>query len=585
VASPADQLAEILRRAIAGALKDAEPELKAIADAGGKTAGTSVFGDVGSLAGIITDVILVGAVLEPGLGEAVGGMKAAEAAAGKFGIGSALGYMLGYSVFTWLGPFFSPLEQAIAQTFPNLPLDPATSARLAARGLVSRDSAATEASRSAIDAGRFGHLFYDALQAPSLVEALELFRRGEIDEPQLELILTRNAINPDWHHHLIRLARVLLSPADLALANLRGHLDEAEMLAYAHTLGVIDADMQTLVDNTGEPPGPQELLEAYRREFIDRGRLERGIRQSRIRNEWIDVVERLRFVPMTTSDAVRAVVENYLTPAQGQAIAEQNGLEPGHFAVLHESWGRPLAHMEMASLVHRGIASRAQFDQAMRESDIKDKYINQSFDVATRLLSERLIVSAIHFKAITLQEGSKRLLELGYDKGAVSILLKLGLHEQTGAAKELTRAQITTLYAEGGFTRAEAIQHLEALGYSALVAGEELQIIDLQAHAREIRAEVAVIRTNYLAGAIDATRAETELRQLGLTQAQAGHDIGVWNREKRRAARSLSETQIVKAAKAGTIHPSEAITLLEAIGYSRANAGVLLNSNGVPVAA
>lgn len=581
----ADVIGSQLRKAFGGAISDEQSTLDKVAETGasatdaafrqGLFGGGNLLSDLlGGLPGIGGITRLVGGPF----GDLIGN-------AGEFLLSVAAGWAVGEFISEVTRPVWSELVQDVYEAVPSLPLDAATAARTAARGITGHDDSATEASRTGINADRFNHLYHDAMTQPTLAEVVELLNRKLIQNADAIEALQRGAYDPAWHDRLLELRRQLLSPADLALALLRGDIDAETMLAYGAQLGVTEADMNLLVGNTGEPPGAESLMEALRRGFIDEPRFERGIKQSRIRNEWIPTMLDLRYSPMSLADAVRSVVENYLTSEQGQAIAEQNGLLPEHWDTLVKSWGRPLAHVEMASLVHRGRASRAQFDQAMRESDLKDKYIDLAFEVATPLLPERLIVQAIQHNAITTQEGAKILLQRGYTQESVSILLKLGLHEQTASSHELTRAQITTLYGEGGLSRADALTYLEALGYSAPVANYELEIVDLRLRAAETRAEVSAVRVSYLAGGIDAAQAQTELRNLGLADTVALGDIATWDREKRRASKSLTESQIVKAAKNQVVSVDEAITLLEAVGYTRANAAILLDENGVSVGA
>jgi hypothetical protein len=57
----------------------------------------------------------------------------------------------------------------------------------------------------------------------------------------------------------------------------------------------------------------------------------------------------------------------------------------------------------------------------------------------------------------------------------------------------------------------------------------------------------------------------------------------MWNRERKRASRGLSEAQIVKATKGGEYTPSQAIQLLAGLGYSKGDAATLLLSNGIAI--
>lgn len=584
----ADLLRENLRKALDESFKDNQAELAKLLgsiNVTGGGGGGGGFGDVGSLVEFLTATILGAVVLDPAADAGVAALTAAEGAAGKFGIGSALGYMLGYTAFSMLNPVFLPVQHAVADFAQSEIFDPETAARLQATGIISQAFGRSEAGGGNLDQPHYDDLAESAKNHPAVAELLALLNRGHLTPAQVTYHLTRLGYDAPTQAALLNLRRNLLSGADLALGLLRQDITEQEAQAYAATIGVDDNDLQILYNNTGEPPGPEQLLFLWRRGFINQARLERGIRQSRIRPEWIDAIENLRYVPMSTEEAVRAVVQSYLTEEQGKAISEQNGLLPEHWEPLRLSWGRPLSRGEMGSLVHRGLATRAQFDQAMRESDVKDKYINAAFETTRHLIPIRELIDAIKYGAMTMKEGAKRLMQQGYSQDDTAILLKLGLREASGSTHALTQSQIVTLYKDGIMSRPDTKNHLTALGYSPQDAEFLLQTVDIQAHVAEVRAETSTIRVNYLAGGIDAATAEKELQQIGLSAAQAAHNIVVWNREKRRAAKNLSESQIVKAAKTGTYTYDQASDLLVAIGYSKADANTLLASNSVlPVA-
>jgi hypothetical protein len=577
----ADLIGQRVREAVAGALEDSKAELMEIAKAGGHEASGGLLGDVKNITTILdgiagTVATIVGLAFPP-----LGIVKAAEDAGGKLGTGFGVGYFLGSAVFEALKPALIPLNHAVADLAQTEVFDPATAAMLEAKGIIDNAKGRSEAAGGNLSGEHYDKLVASVKQRPEIVMLLEMLRRGLIDQTVVGEALQHHGYGPEWHTDILALQRELLSPADLALADLRGNMDANAAIAYAAKLGVDAADFDTLKLNTGEPPGVMELLFAYRRGFIDQPRLERGIRQSRVRNEWIDVIEKLRYSPMSTADAARAVVENYLPEPEGAKIAEQNGLEPSHWQYIHESWGRPLAHGEMLELYHRGLADRGQVDQAFRESNQKDKYRDQSFELGRRLLPERMIVQAIAHGALDMVTGATKLLEHGYTQEDANILLRLGLSEQKSTSKELSRSQVVSLYEQGLITRNDALQHLTGLKYAIGDSDLMLQLADTTRHAKALKAEVQHIRTLYVGAHIDDLDAENQQVAAGITQAQAASNVALWKRERGKATRNLTEAQILKAATSKTIPGLQALAALQAIGYSAYDAEILLVSHGV----
>lgn len=584
-----------VNRGVTGAWANVRDDVTGIANAAADKASGGILGDVGTATSILDDVVgvlnhligdipLFGGILSDVASHFesdINPLKVLGNRGGKFGRGIGFGYAFGYALWQLSQPLVLEAQHLVNQAVQSSLLDPQTLADLVVRGMYDKNDAMSDAHGNNLNVGNFDRLINLAENRPELATVLDLWRRREIKADDVHKVLRENGIPEFWVGALMTLQRQLVSPADLALNVLRGEMTEKEGERYAEQLGVFPDDFNLLIQNTGEPPGPEQLMEALRRKFIDRERFDRGIRQSRVRNEWIDVEYALRQSPMSTADALRAVIESYITSEEGKHIAEQNGLIPEHWPILEKAWGRPLAHEQMADLVFRGEASRAQFDQAMRESDIKNKYIDLSFEIAYRLLTPFEIVRAIQYNAIDLKTAAVLILKQGFDKEAVKVILKTGLHRQSTAGHELTRTEIVSLYDDGGFTKAEALKQLEAIGYDAHTAGYVLEVADLKAHAAELKGELRVIRDNFLSGAINETTADAEQKQLGLTATQATVNIATWKREKKRASKGLSESQIVKAAKGGVLPYTEAIKLLTSIGYSSTDAVTLLLSNGV----
>src|SRR5581483_5146129 len=267
----------------------------------------------------------------------------------------------------------SPSVRGILRSNPHLLPDTNTVARLAAMNLASPDNAVVAINEQGIDAGWANALIAAQHSYPDVSTALELLRRNEIEPGHFREWMLLNGYRSKDIDYLITLVRNPISAADAALALLRGNLSHDEALSIAREAGVTETDFNTLVNNTGEPLGLMQLLEARRRGFIDDGRLVTGILQSRVRNEWVDVAKKLAYSPITVADAVNANVQGHITDQQGNDIASQNGLEPGWFDTLVATAGEPLSRTEMEELFNRGLVTQQQVKQALLESRLKNK--------------------------------------------------------------------------------------------------------------------------------------------------------------------------------------------------------------------
>lgn len=564
--APIDRIAQVLRGAISQGISDNEANLADAAAAARPDVGPalqSVFGGSGSgitgLLALIPGVGPLGAFVAGPLLEQLGNFA-------KFVEGVAAGWALGEFFSEALRPVWLEITHNINNAIQSEIFDPATAAMLEAKGLIGNPFGRSEAAGGNLAGDHYDLLVEAAREHPDLGIVWQLLNLQEINDNDARMMLGRHGYEQAFIEPLLALRRQLLAPADLALALLRGDIDLATAQGYASQLGMTNADLDVLIGNTGEPPGAQELMSALRRGFIDDGRFDKGIRQSRYRNEWLDVFHKLRFAPMSVSDAVNAVVQHHLTHDEGLAIATQNGLEAAHFDTLVANHGRPLSHEQMLTLYHRGQATREQVDQALHESDIKDKYSEQAFELGRRLIPERTIVSMINHGAITTAEGTTMLKHQGFNDADIASLLKLGVSERKSTSRALARGDIVALYADKLIKRVAAHDELVKLGYSAGDANELLDLADFKHKTTELRLTQRGVEATLKAGHIDAAHAKDQLIDAGMTSDDAQTLIDVWTQHKEKPAKTLSEAQILALGKKGLMSPHDVNARLLALG-------------------
>jgi hypothetical protein len=411
---------------------------------------------------------------------------------------------------------------------------------------------------------------------PDIGQILDLYRRGELTEGKYNELAAK-AGYPEEIYDLFRpTAFVPLSPADLALAVLRGNANFYDAASTARESGVTQADFQTLVDNTGEPLGLEQMLEAFRRGFITEERLLTGIRQSRVRNEWAQTAVDLRYSPMSVADAVQAVVQNHMDQGTAESIAQQNGLEPGQIDILFRTAGEPLSRTEMEQLYNRGKVTQADVEQALRESRLKNKYTADAFALHERLLEPRMLSEAVHDGGMTHAEAIKEAMNYGFTVPRATVLVNSASRRKLQAHRERVVAAAQTLYQDSAITRGQLIALAESMGYEPAEAEFIAEASDLHKQARDVSSAIAAIRSRVIARHIDAHEASGLLDSLGVPAGQRDKLLGLWTIEEAANVRVLTPAQIVKAVKKELITPDEGGTRLMALGYSHDDAQMLL---------
>lgn len=481
-----------------------------------------------------------------------------------------------WSISQIMNDLLAPTVYAVVKERPGLLPDIGTVAQLAASNRIDSGTADFALAAQGIGNPYLSGMIDAARQYPGASDALDMLRRGVITRSEFDLTLLRNGVPQGYFDAWFGMADVPLSPADAALAVLRSEMSQAEGEKIAGKWGISKPDFTILVGNTGEPLGLMQLLEAFRRGFIDQARLDRGILQSRVRNEWIDVATKLRYAPMSISDAVNAVVQGHLTMAEGEAIAQFNGLEPGQFTTLHATAGEPLSRTEMSELVNRGEATLADFSQALRESRLKDKYIPQAELLRIRLLEPRMLSEAVQVGAVTHAYAVEQALKYGYNRTDAEALVNHGSLTKLKTYRDRVVAGVEALYEDNAIPKADAENIIKALGYEDNEVTFILEAATFRQNARLINSAITALRGKLVAHHITTNEASGYLDALGVPASQRDFLMKLWTVELAANPRTLSEAQVVKAVKLKLIDPTEGLARLEAMGYNETDATLLI---------
>ncbi|MGH9436816.1 MAG: hypothetical protein ACRD22_02735 [Terriglobia bacterium] len=470
----------------------------------------------------------------------------------------------------------APAVRDLIALSPEQALDPNTLAQMVAHGINDVKDTQHDVAGQGFNAGQYDTLIELSRVYPAIADGLNMYRRGLISDNDLTVIFQRNGLPESQWDATKATAMLPLSPADAALAVLRGNMSQDAAVQNAHDWGINETDFEIIVGNTGEPLGLEQLLEAYRRGFIDQATLRKGILQSRVRDEWIPTAEKLRYSPMTVSDAVNAVVQNHMTMAEGEQIAQENGLQPGQFTTLYETAGEPLSRGEMYQLYNRGKVSETEVKQAERESRLKNKYNDVAFDLHERLLEPRMLSSAVQYGVISEQEAIKQATDYGYSADLAKVLIGEGAARKLQTYKARVVAAMESLYEDNAITEDDASRTIMSLGFTAPEAKFILEAADVRRTTKTVSQTISAIRGKYLARHITDKEAMSLLSALGVPTPQRDYLLANWAIEWQAYTKQLTEAQIIKAVKLQLIKPEDALQRLIYMGYSGDDAVLLI---------
>lgn len=399
---------------------------------------------------------------------------------------------------------------------------------------------------------------------------------GAITQPYVQ-----RAVNASWKRHPDR----PLDPEELAVAVVKGWRAFDEAYDGAAESGISEADFETLVDSTGEPPGVMDMLAMHRRGIIDQATLLKGIRESRLKLEWAAPVEAYAYGPPSAASAILGAVQNHLDDATARKIVQQNGIAPENYDWLYQNAGRPPGVMQMIDAMHRGAFGWDVVDQAIRESDIKNKYIPAYHSLGEHLLPQKTVVAGVHQGVITDAKALELLLKLGISPENAGYLIQEGHNNKTAAHKQLSVSQISIAYEEGALSRDQARTHLIDLNYQSADADFVLDLVDIKWAQALHSATITRIRSLYLGHHLDRSTASADLDSAGVTPAHRDAYLRLWDIVRTTPTRTLTEAQLASAYKKGLITEQVFRSRLTAMGYPEADVDLLVLLNPVPPAA
>ncbi len=367
-----------------------------------------------------------------------------------------------------------------------------------------------------------------------------------------------------------------LTAAEVAVALVKNAYDPGELEDEAKYSGISPERLEVMRKLTGNPPGPEALVDQWRRGLIDDAMFVHGLRSGYLHDEWVGFFRNLRHIPLSPAQYLQGAVEGHI--GLDAAVTKVDGLGVDHddAMLVYETLGNPPGIVEMLHLWKRGFITEAEVDQAIRESHYKNKYLDAIKHYADYFPPPRTITTLLAHGAITQDQANKLFEQAGLSPELAKAYTASALHVATQSHKELTVSQVGQLYADHIITRAQALTDLARVGYAAAAADLLLDLADAKA-AQKVRAEaINGVRRVYLAHRIDDATAQSDLAKFGVDPGQAASLLELWQLERLTPSKSLTIGQLNQAVKKAIITPADFLLRAEQLGYTQTDAQVLL---------
>jgi hypothetical protein len=455
--------------------------------------------------------------------------------------GTAVGVGVGQAVADAISPVTRELANEAWAKYLSMPVSVIEAAAVVASGERSRAWGIEEATKTGFDEERFNALVDMLDTAPDLATLYDLYNRNLISEGELRQGARKQYIEAQWADALVTLAEKILTPAEVAQAWQRGYISEADAEREAALSGVNAERARIQRESAGLPPPPETAMQMLRRGIIGPDEFEQMIREGNTKTKYTDEYLQLRERVLSGPEWAGLWLRGWATEAEAKAGGALEGWSAEEMDLLYLNRGRPATGRQIHIGYARGATlpgaanERAAFERGVRQSNIRTEY--------TDLLwaSRHTYPSAFVLRALT-EDGT------------------------------FTQADAERILIESGWVP-EFAEKAAAKWAGAGSAGPGTKWAD-RARSRLFTAA----HSDYLDGNADEADARAMLTAVGVPDAEQTTILNLWNLERNRTRRDLTQSQIIKLYKKDIWPREQAQAALEDIGMEPDDASDLLDA-------
>jgi hypothetical protein len=364
-------------------------------------------------------------------------------------------------------------------------LSPAELANARQQGFLSAQQAQDEAALQGITQQRADLQYELAGLPPGIETALELLRRGIIDDPTFVQIVREGHTKTKYTQDLLALKDRVLGATTWATLYLKGHITKQQMYDGGAAVGESPANMDLLYLSMGRPAAPGQLWTAAARGIdgplgrpMDFAQFQTAIAESDIRPEYGPMLWAIRYLYPSLFQLTRLVEGGTIDVQTGADWATKARYAPEVVQALTQAWQRGsgtnkkgLTKADLATEYEAGLITTTEYVQGLEQIGYSTADAQQLAEVSdarrVRTARQQLIGRArlnyVGWK-IPRTEAQSGLAAAGLAVPEQDELLKLWDAERQINIHSLTEAQVVKAYGDNLMDQPTAAARLAALG-------------------------------------------------------------------------------------------------------------------------
>jgi hypothetical protein len=402
---------------------------------------------------------------------------------------------------------------------------------------------------------------------PSVSQGMEMLHRGEIEMPELENLIKALDYAPVWRQPLINIAFNPITRVDLRRLYKLKIITEEQVFQGYKDLGYNDERARWLTDFTKQYANPDDVSQLDDLTDLAASTIRASYRRHVISRD--EALDRLVDTGMTEdlADFYLAIDDAQLAldPTTDAGVPVREITRPIIVAAYREKvWSRERAQQELETLGYLPWAADLflQLEDLAEERELAE-------------LEEAVVKEEYTKRVIDRAQAASRLDALGVGPERRDLLLRRWDLQAARKTRELTVAQVQRGLKDGAFSEAEVLSRFAGMGFTDDDAKFLVDITDTTPEGTARRLSAAQLSQAYKAQAITDAQFLSALLGLGYSQADAEVLVDIATPAPAAKVRQLSGAQLAAGFRAGLLTESELLERLTAAGYAQADAELL----------
>lgn len=393
---------------------------------------------------------------------------------------------------------------------------------------------------------------------PTIEAAIELRRRGIIDEEKYRDIARNYGYEDDWSEKLYEATARLLNASEVITLYRRGLIGPDGFYKYMSKLGYDKETANDLLKATEYYPSPSDLIRFAVREVYTPEIVELYGMDEDLPKKFLEEAKKVGLPPEIAKLYWRA---HWELPSATMGFEMLHRLNPKVMEVIGEKY------KAMGLEPEKIVTDLDTLRTLLRTLDVmpywRDRILAISYEPLTRVDLRRIYALGL----IDDEELKARLMELGYTERDAELMLEFYKAYRMSPEKDLTRSMIEKGYRYGELSREEAVKYLMKLGYDEYEANFIITLVDLRKKEEERDDMVKALVEQFKAGLISKEKLITELDRLDVKASYRDYIVAKAERERKAKTRLPSKEDIMRWRRRRFITEEQFKDLMKAIGY------------------